>query len=936
MGRAGKGRGSYQRDFQSSKDHRLKRFRTYSSDIENDDLEVLLDAFVGIINDQKIADKYVASLCDIPHFKTKFIEHLLPSLDPQVSDILTTLRKNVEIMSEKLSKSSLLAKGWGHNIDPKSSETTVGDDIERIRRCRNVIAHPRQGNLKLTDTQLTQWFSTLKDVAKRMEKYLDKRDGDFTNKFVSLDRDELNDINDSMLVQIEEWKKLNEKFVSTDLCKKLLHTILTQKKKVTTVYGISGIGKSATVHHVALLLREKHQYEVLPCHSPEDIINKFREKTKQAFVFDDVCGRYSAMQNEINSWIKNEPALKRITREEEVRVITSCRLQVFKEEQFQRIGFLKECSIEFTGNLITHVQKQSICEKYLDSHLIPAIENVINKYDFFPLMCSLYNNHREKDVVEFFENPLDIYMSEFDNIKQEPQKVKYFTILLIVLCNGEVCFPVKEDSDTDLVQNNINLENLLNEYGILSGTPKSDIKKQMELFEGTFFKIEHYSNKVGKEIVIYRSIHAKLFDYMCHHCGLKQNFQNVIIKYARSSLLSQRTRLESLTRSEEAPIVISTENEEKFFGRMIDDILDVNSENVLRSPQMKLPEFRQKLIRFISGKAHLMQKAFEDKHIRKKLLNRIFASNYSDLFASILYTMMDIENYLIDILDLAYSTDKQLISRPAETVCLVNTAFISVHEQCYTPLVCACFNGHAEIVKLLIYSGARVNCNASHKKCSPLIAAVMGNFFYIVDIILKNRDVDVNIADNKKVTPLMVACNIGNYEVVYSLVMKGAKLDVIDKCGQTALMFASRHGYSDIVEFLCEQNANIYLKSRKKRTALMFACKGGHKNIVGTLINKGSGVRMGKQITSSLHIADNEKFYDLSKFLIEKGARVDNKDNFKVIAIKSIDTEDKILVNSCMLSEENSLNNTDDIAKSENDDFRREEEIEPNDLVTTL
>lgn len=738
-----------------------------------------------------------------------------------------------------------------------------------------------------------------------------------------------------MLVQIEEWEKINKHFVPTDLCAELLNSL--QEKNVATVYGISGIGKSATIHHVALLLRKQSQYEILPCHSPEDIINKFKKNKNQVFVFDDVCGRYSAIQNEINSWIKHEPLLKRITREGNVKVITSCRLQVFKEEQFQRIRFLKECSIEFTDNLITQDQKRSISKQYLDDSLIPAIENVINKYDFFPLMCSLYNNHIKKDVVEFFENPLDIYMSEFDNIKQEPQKVKYFTIVLTVLCNGELRFPVKKDSETQLVQHKIYLEKLYEECGILSGTSKSDIIRQIELFEGTFFNIEHYSNKVGKEIVIYRPIHAKLFDYMCHHCGLRQNFQNVIIKYACSSLLSQRTRLESLTGSEEAPIVISTENEEFFFGRMIEDILDVNSEDVLRSPQMKCPEYRQKLIRFISGKAHLMQKAFEDEHIRKKLLSRIFASNYSDLFASILYTIMDIESYLIDILDLAYSTDKQFISRPAETVCLINTAFISVHEQCYTPLVCACFNGHAEIVNYLIYCGASVNCNASHKKCSPLIAAVMGNNSYVVDIILKNRDVDVNKADNKKVTPLMVACNMGNHEVVCSLVMKGAKLDVIDKCGQTALMFASRHGYSDIVEFLCEQNTNIYLKSRKKWTALMFACKGGHKHIVGTLINKGSGdVRIGKQITSSLHIAAKEQFNDLCRFLIKKGARVDNKDNFIVLAIQNIETENKISIDSCMQSEENAVNNTEDIAKPENKDLRREEEIELSDLVSTL
>ncbi|XP_063416033.1 uncharacterized protein LOC134697681 [Mytilus trossulus] len=789
-------------------------------------------------------------------------------------------------------------KGWGHETDPESSETTVGDDIERIRRYRNVIAHPREGNFKVTDEELTQWFSAFKDVAKRMEIYLGKRNGDLTNKFDNLETDELNDdikdsflktikcltdevdqlrqyidnvhISDSMLVQIEEWEKVNKQFVPTDLCAKLLLTL--QENNVTTVYGISGIGKSATIHHVALLLREQNQYEILPCHSPEDIINKFKKNENQVFVFDDVCGRYSAIQNEINLWKKYEPFLKRIIREKNVKVITSCRLQVFKEEQFQRIGFLKECSIEFSDNLITQDQKRSISEKYLDAHLIPAIENVINKCDFFPLMCSLYENHIEKDIVDFFENPLDIYMSEFDNIKEEPQKLKYFTIVLIVICNGELRFPLKEDSDYNLVHMEVYLQNLCEECGIFSGTSKTDILMQMNSLVGTFLKIEHYCNKAGNEMVIYRPIHAKLFDYMCYHCGLKQNFQNVIIKYACSSLLSQRTCLESLPGTEETPIVICPENEKEFFNRIIRDILEVYSEDVLRSPQMKCLEYRQKLIRFLTCKAQMIKDAFKNKHTRRKVLDRIFSSNYPDLIAAVSDILMDIEGNLMYNLDLAYCTDKPSLSRSAKTACVINTAFISVQKHCYTPLVCACVKGHAEIVRLLIDCGASVNSNTSYRKCSPLIAAIMGNFSSIVDTILKNRDIDVNIADNKHVTPLMVACNSGNFEMVCSLVQKGAKLDVIDKCGQTALMFASRHGYSDIVEFLCEQNANINLKSRKKWTALMFACKGGHTHIEGTL-------------------------------------------RFK---------------------EENSMNNTEDIAKPENTDLRREEEIELSEFVTTL
>ncbi|CAG2225237.1 unnamed protein product [Mytilus edulis] len=53
-------------------------------------------------------DNFVAFLCDILHLKSKLVEHLLPSLDAQIADISTPLRKNVEIMSDK----STNARNW--------------------------------------------------------------------------------------------------------------------------------------------------------------------------------------------------------------------------------------------------------------------------------------------------------------------------------------------------------------------------------------------------------------------------------------------------------------------------------------------------------------------------------------------------------------------------------------------------------------------------------------------------------------------------------------------------------------------------------------------------------------------------------------------------------------------------------------------------------
>lgn len=799
--------------------------------------------------------------------------------------------------------------GWGSIL--KTTETSVGDDIERIRKYRNKFAH--KGKCEITDSKLAEWFLEFQSVAKRMEDYLDKRNNEFTDKLSTLEKgsnvdnwdtlmhtiklakeevDQLrldndkSDINDSSIFQIEEWKKVDEKFVSTDLCEKVIQKL--EEHNVITLYGKSGIGKSATIHHVALLLQKNDQYEICPCRSSKDIEQKIKNR-RQVFVFDDVCGRYSAIQDDIDSWLEYESFLISITREKKVKVIVSCRLQVFKEEQFQRTCFLKKCAIEFTDDLITPDQKRSIFEKYLDSDLLPAIENAISTYDFFPLMCSLYRKHTQTDIVKFFENPFDIYMSEFDSMKQNQNRVKYFTIILIVLCNGELRFPDKQDTGN---KHEKYFKNLMEDCGIFRETSKTDIKMHLDSLVGTFLKTECYRNNMEKDMVIYRPIHAKLFvDYMCHHCGL--HFQNVIIKYATSSLLGQRTRLESSAPTEDAPIVIRTENEVYFYSRMVQDILEDRSEYVFRSSKMKCPEYRHKLIRYLSCNADLLKSIFKDKHIGRKVFFEILASNYSDLISE----AESIQGSLISVLYLAYCTEQNFISRfIIKKFRNLNSPSIYIDKYRYTPVVCASYYGHTEMVKLLLSKGASVNCNASYQQLTPLLAAISGKNSNTFDVIFETNGLSVNTVNNSLFSPLMMACRKGKFSIVRLLADKEANVNAIDKCGHTALMFASRYGFVDIVEYLCERGADFMFRSSKGWTSLMFACKGGHKTIVEYLIEKGASVNneMDVHCSSPLNIAAKHKQYDVCMYLLQKGATDDLLDDDAVFAImKQTETEDR-------------------------------------------
>ncbi|CAG2241807.1 unnamed protein product [Mytilus edulis] len=72
------------------------------------------------------------------------------------------------------------SKGWDFHIPPVASEILPGDDIERIRRTRNEILH--RGNAQVSDSNLTDYFTTFKDIA-LIEAYLESQKENLNRNF---------------------------------------------------------------------------------------------------------------------------------------------------------------------------------------------------------------------------------------------------------------------------------------------------------------------------------------------------------------------------------------------------------------------------------------------------------------------------------------------------------------------------------------------------------------------------------------------------------------------------------------------------------------------------------------------------------------------------------------------------------------------------------
>ena len=123
-------------------------------------------------------------------------------------------------------------------------------------------------------------------------------------------------------------------------------------------------------------------------------------------------------------------------------------------------------------------------------------------------------------------------------------------------------------------------------------------------------------------------------------------------------------------------------------------------------------------------------------------------------------------------------------------------------------LLAASVNGHLNVVKHLIKSGASVNiCECCG--VTPLHVALLYNRSFKVVDYLVGHGANVNAADKLGQTPLMIASGKGDYmlPLVRYLLKKGADKNCLDAKGHSALHHASSQDNNMIVALLLECGA---------------------------------------------------------------------------------------------------------------------------------
>lgn len=199
----------------------------------------------------------------------------------------------------------------------------------------------------------------------------------------------------------------------------------------------------------------------------------------------------------------------------------------------------------------------------------------------------------------------------------------------------------------------------------------------------------------------------------------------------------------------------------------------------------------------------------------------------------------------------------------------------------YAPLHRASFHGHYNIVECLLNKGANIKATASHCLFTPLHVAVELGQTEVVKLLLKHK-ADVNAPSIQNVTPLYFACELGYVEIAQLLIEHSADIETSFD-GVTALGIACANGHVEIARMLIDAGADVKAADSKDFSLLARAVYNKQRTVVEMLLERGVPVNsMCNTLETPLHRAVQVEDEQVARLLLEHGAYVNaqNRDNY--------------------------------------------------------
>ncbi|EFW99908.1 ankyrin unc44 [Grosmannia clavigera kw1407] len=203
-------------------------------------------------------------------------------------------------------------------------------------------------------------------------------------------------------------------------------------------------------------------------------------------------------------------------------------------------------------------------------------------------------------------------------------------------------------------------------------------------------------------------------------------------------------------------------------------------------------------------------------------------------------------------------------------------ASLEIKYKTRTPLQKAAERGYLEIVRILIDGGANVEAGATDG-FTPLFIAADKGFGAVVTLLL-DHNANVNASTAYGWTSLHRASYSGRPPVVEILVQRGANINASTVDGWTSLHSASYYGKLPVVRILVQSGADTEALFRGSRTPLHKAAEAGHAEIVQVLLEGKADINArANDCQTSLHLAATEGHVAVVRLLLERGIAVDTR-----------------------------------------------------------
>ena len=145
------------------------------------------------------------------------------------------------------------------------------------------------------------------------------------------------------------------------------------------------------------------------------------------------------------------------------------------------------------------------------------------------------------------------------------------------------------------------------------------------------------------------------------------------------------------------------------------------------------------------------------------------------------------------------------------------------------------YNGNIKKIHEMLENG--INPNLNENGYTPLTVALNKSNIDMIELLLR-YGAKPNMPNSYGLTALVKSSACGYSEIVQMLLDNGAKPNLFSN-GYSALVEASYHGYCDIIEILLNYGADINITNNRNETSLISAVDSEHIDVIKLLIKKG-------------------------------------------------------------------------------------------------